>query len=57
SPIQDRKSTNFNLNADPSHFDCARTVKEMLQLAEESKAKKTPMEAQCLKIFYIFCKI
>ncbi|QQP35397.1 Uncharacterized protein FKW44_018902, partial [Caligus rogercresseyi] len=37
-------------------FDCARTVKEMFQLAEESKAKKTPMEAQCLKIFYIFCK-
>ncbi|QQP55426.1 Hypothetical protein FKW44_008599, partial [Caligus rogercresseyi] len=42
-------------NADPSNFDCARTVKEMFQLAEESKAKKTPMEAQCLKI-YIFCK-
>ncbi|QQP34842.1 Uncharacterized protein FKW44_022880, partial [Caligus rogercresseyi] len=35
-------------------FDCARTVKEMYQLAEESKAKKTPMEAQCLKILDIF---
>ncbi|QQP38349.1 Uncharacterized protein FKW44_018903, partial [Caligus rogercresseyi] len=37
-------------------FDCARTVKEMYQLAEESKTKKTPMEAQSLKIFDIFCK-